>query len=305
MTNQNFTAWFLENGFIGIPRNFIGFMEPLGLNFEDLGKILYLLYCGPNQVKKTDRYAQDAAKTMERKGLITWYPDLEKVDFSPMFDLIGENLGINPVKVETAATASEMEYSDFLKKIEKKLARFLTVKEKVDLEKAATKYNWPYDLLYEIYIYYQNSFRRQYPFSFFTQLAFGAKVEDVESLTKFIENLNYTIYKVAEIKKRLGHRSNPTEPEKECYLKWANQWKFSHEMILLAVEQTIHATDPSFSYIDKVLENWHQADIKTPEAYKAYVAKRKASKKSQTPNQTKAKTQTVEKNRRDLSYLVE
>lgn len=305
MTKQNFTAWFLENGFIGIPKNFIGFMEPLGLNFEDLGKILYLFYCGSNYIKKNDKYAQDAAKTLERKGLIHWYPDLEKVDFSPMFDIISENLGVNPVEVETAVTAQEMDYGELLKKLEKKLARFLSVREKVDLEKAARQYNWSYDLLYELYVYYQNSFRRQYAFSFFTQLAFGAKVENEESLAKFIENLNYTVYKVAEIKKRLGHRSNPTEPEKECYLKWANQWKFSHEMILLAVEQTIHATDPSFSYIDKVLENWHQADIKTPEAFKAHSANRKASNKNKSQNSEKGKSQTIEKSRRDLSYLVE
>ena len=84
MTKQNFTAWFLENGFIGVPKNLIAFMEPLGLNFDDLGKIIYLLYCGSNQVKKNDKYAQDAAKSLVKKGLISWYPDQEKVDFSPM-----------------------------------------------------------------------------------------------------------------------------------------------------------------------------------------------------------------------------
>jgi len=296
MGKQNFTAWLLANGFIGIPKNLIGFMEPLGLNFEDLGKLLYLYYCG-NEVKKSDKYAQEAVKTLEKKGLLLWYPNLEKVDFSPMFNTISENLGINPAQVETATTAEEMDYSQFIKSLEKKLGRFLSVKEKVELEKAGRQYNWSYDLLYELYVYYQNSFRRHYPFSFFAQLAYGAKVENQESIAKFIENLNYTVYKVAEIKKRLGHKSYPTEIEKECYQKWANQWKFSHEMILLAVEQTIHATDPSFSYIDKVLENWLADDIKTPEALKSHLANRKNTKKN--------KTQNVEKNKRDLSYLVE
>ena len=53
----------------------------------------------------------------------------------------------------------------------------------------------------------------------------------------FVEKLNYTVYKVTEIKRRLGHKNSPTEIEKECYLKWANEWKFTHEMIHLAVEQ--------------------------------------------------------------------
>lgn len=297
MDKQNFTAWLLENGFVGIPKNLIGFMEPLGLSFEDLGKLLYLFYCGPNQIKKNDKYAQTAAKTLEKKGLLIWYPDLEKVDFSPMFNTISENLGVSPVSVETAVTAEEISYSDFIKKLEKQLARFLTVKEKVELEKAARRYNWSYDLLSELFIYYQKSFRRQYPFSFFAQLAYGAKVEDLISLAKFIENLNHTVYKVAEIKKRLGHKSYPTEIEKECYQKWANQWKFTHEMILLAVEQTIHATDPSFSYIDKVLENWYKEELKTPEAVMQHLNNHKKTKGR--------KNQSVEKNTRDLSYLVE
>ena len=165
------------------------------------------------------------------------------------------------------------------------------------MEKAARRYNWSYELLHELFIYYQNSFRRQYPFGFFSQLAYGAKVEDRESLKKFIENLNYTVYKVAEIKKRLGHKSYPTEIEKECYQKWANQWKFTHEMILLAVEQTIHATDPTFSYIDKVLENWYKEDIKTPEGVQEHLAQRK--------NKKKQKTQSFNDTKRDLSYLVE
>lgn len=297
MNKQNFTAWLLENGFVGIPKNLIGFMEPLGLNFEDLGKLLYLFYCGPNQVKKTDMYAQAAVKTLEKKGLLIWYPELERVDFSPMFDLISENLGANPVRIETAATAEEISYSDFIKKLEKQLARFLTVKEKIELEKAARQYNWSYDLITDIFLYYHNILRRPYPFSFFTQLAYGAKVEDKESFAKFIENLNTTVYKVAEIKKRLGHKSYPTEIEKECYLKWANEWKFSHEMIMLAVEQTIHAADPTFSYIDKVLENWHKEGIKTPDEVNKHLAERKNMKKN--------KTQKVDHNKRDLSYLVE
>ena len=46
MIKQNMTAWFFEGGVIGLPKNLLGLMEPLGLTFEDIGKIVYLLYCG-------------------------------------------------------------------------------------------------------------------------------------------------------------------------------------------------------------------------------------------------------------------
>ena len=50
MSKQNITAWFFEGGTVSIPSRLLGLMEPLGLNFEDLGKMLYLLYCGTDQI---------------------------------------------------------------------------------------------------------------------------------------------------------------------------------------------------------------------------------------------------------------
>ena len=40
VTKQNITAWFLEGGSVSIPKHLITFMEPLGLSFEDLGKMV-------------------------------------------------------------------------------------------------------------------------------------------------------------------------------------------------------------------------------------------------------------------------
>ena len=57
MAKQNMTAWFMEEGVVAIPRNIIGLMEPLGLDFEDIGRIAYLLYCGCDNVKKSDQYS--------------------------------------------------------------------------------------------------------------------------------------------------------------------------------------------------------------------------------------------------------
>jgi len=300
---QNMTAWFVESGFVGIPKNLLGLMEPLGLSFDDIGRIVYLLYCGCDKVKKTDKYAQDAVKALVKKGMIDWFPDAEKVDFSPMFNLIGEKLGENPVYVETAATNTDkLNYAQFIKKIEKKLARFLSVKEKIEIQKVAQRYNWSFDLIYDMYLFYQSNFRRQYVFPFFAQMAFSAKVEDKESFAQFVEKLNYTVYKVTEVKRRLGQKNYPTEPEKECYLKWANEWKFSHEMILLAVEQTIYGTDPSFKYLDKILENWHKKGIKTPEALNVSLKNRQNKKKIK--NDRSSGRDDFEYTR-DLSDLVE
>lgn len=297
----------MESGFVGIPKNVLGLMEPLGLTFDDIGKMIYLLYCGSDKISKTDRYAVEAAKTLHKKGLINWFTDEEKVDFSPMFDIIGKNLGDKPVYVEKSTVdTADLNYSEFIKKIEKKLARFLSYKEKLDIQKAAQKYNWSFELLYDMYLFYQSNYRRQYAFSFFTRMAFSAKVEDKKSFAEFVEKLNYTYYKVKEIKGRLGQTNYPTEEEKECYLKWVNEWKFSHELVLLAVKQTLYASNPTFGYLDGILRNWYSDGIKTPEAVEAHINSKKNEKKKETKKENKkGAVQNFSSNKRDLSYLVE
>lgn len=307
---KNITAWFFEGGSLSIPKNLIGLMEPLGLDFEDLGKMIYLLYCGSDHISKDDAYAQAAAKTLHAKGLIHWFTDTETVDFSPMFDKINESLGEKPkymAEERTDFSASEFNYADLLKKVERTLGLFLTLKDKQAIQEAVQRYNWSYELLYEIYVTYYKKCRKQYDFKFFCKLAFGACVQDLASFRAFEERLDTTTHKTIEVLKLLGKRNNPSEPQKELYRKWTWDWKFTHEMVLLAVERTTGADNPSLNYVDSILEAWKTKGILTPEDLKAedgrYEAQKNAAKPSERPKQ--AATQKFEPEKRDLSFLEE
>ena len=94
------------------------------------------------------------------------------------------------------------------------------MKDKVELQEISQRYGWAYELIKDMYLFYNSHFRRQYSYTFFCQMAFGSKVVDKERFKLFVEKLNYTLNKVTEIKRRLGHKNSPTEIEKECYLKW-------------------------------------------------------------------------------------
>lgn len=274
MNKQNITAWFFEGGIVGVPKHLLGLMDPLGLNFEDLGKILYLLYCGADQIKKNDRYGVDAAKSLHSKGLIHWYADQEMVDFSPMFDKINANLGEQPVYMAQAGfTAEELNYSDLLKKFEREQSRFLTVREKQDIQEVAQRYCWSYELIYEIFTVYYKEYQKQYDFRFFCQMAYGAKVENKEDLQTFLDSLDTTVKKTAIVLQQLGKRNYPSEAQKELYMKWAWQWKFSHEMILLAVRETVSADNPSMKYVDAILKDWKEQEIMTPEVLRQHQQK--------------------------------
>ena len=236
------------------------------------------------------------------------------IDFSPMFDKIAAALGENSQKTELTSSdefnTNQLNYAALVKKLEREQGKFLNLKEKQEIETAVQKYNWSYDLLYEIYMFYQKNFRRHtYDFAFFCQMAYGAKVEDSGGLARFIESLETTNTKVQEVLRRLGKYNNPTEKQKEMYLKWTNLWKFSHEMILLAADENIAADNPSFTYTDTILDNWRKEQLFTPEEVKLrkenLQKKRQAMQEAKKMLKQKGKQDKFPSTKRDLDYLTE
>ena len=311
---QNLYAWFFEGGIVGVPKRLLGLMEPLGLDFDDLGKIIYLLYSGTSEVKSDDRYAIEAARTLHGKGLVNWYTDKETIDFSPMFEKIAASLGESSEKINFSDTnefsTHQLNYAELIKKLEREQGKFLSLKEKQELESAVQKYNWSYDLLYEIYMFYQKNFRKHtYDFSFFCQMAYGAKVEDSRGLARFIASLETTNTKVQEVLRRLGKYNNPTEKQKEMYLKWTNLWKFSHEMILLAADENMAADNPSFAYTDTILDNWYKEQIVTVDDVKMrkenQEKKRQAMQEAKKALRQKSSQDKFPSGARDLTNLTE
>ncbi len=54
-------------------------------------------------------------------------------------------------------------------------------------------------------------------------------------------------------------------PGQTTYInKWVNEWGFSEEMIILAINMTVEQIgNPKFSYVNKILENWKSDNIST------------------------------------------
>lgn len=311
MSKQNITAWFFEGGSISIPSRLLGLMEPLGLSFDDIGKIIYLLYCGTGQIKNGDRYAIEAARTLHGKGLVHWFTDSETVDFSPMFDKISANLGEKPqylAEDSDSFSSSELNYAQLVKRLEKTLGMFLTMRDKQNIQEVVQRYNWSYDLVFEVYKKYYRDHRKEYEFGFFCKMAYGAQVRDQKSFLTFVEGLDTISYKTTAILRKLGQQGVPTEPQKELYRKWTYEWKFTHEMILLAVDETTSARNPSFKYIDAVLKEWSERGIESPEQLVADKRLKEQNRQYQESKFVKGKSKSVVSQKfkpegRDLSFL--
>ncbi len=163
----------------------------------------------------------------------------------------------------------------------------VTFREKQVLQEFNLKYGWSTDF---ILIFLQLSFERGLnnvqTYSYIAKRVYENGVHTVDELVSFINELDWIQYKVSEVKKCVGQYGAVTRPQREIYLKWHRQWKFSHEVIMRAAEETIRTNNPSFKYIDSILQDWYNQGVKNvaeaETALRQHDAK-ETGKKKQTP----------------------
>ncbi len=89
-----------------------------------------------------------------------------------------------------------------------------------------------------------------------------------------IEYKNFKDVRLAIIKKlKLGR--NLTEYEDAYVEKWAMDYKYSFEIIELALRKTTAKTNPNFNYINSIISSWFTNGLKTKEEILLYEANRK------------------------------
>lgn len=85
---------------------------------------------------------------------------------------------------------------------------------------------------------------------------------------------------------RIGRQ--PTAVEEEMLQKWFYEFSFSDEAVIKACELTAKTLKPSFSYIDKVLSEWHGKNIKSMDEIEAYLSRNNTEAKKSTPKTGKS-----------------
>lgn len=81
------------------------------------------------------------------------------------------------------------------------------------------------------------------------------------------------------IAKKLGMKRNLTSYEEEYIIKWTEEFGYGLDIIELALKRSSTMATINFSYFDKILTDWNQKDIRTPEQVEAYIASTKGKEK--------------------------
>lgn len=74
-----------------------------------------------------------------------------------------------------------------------------------------------------------------------------------------------------DITKKLGLTRNLTEYEEEYIKKWMVDFSYGLDVIELALKKTTSKSNFSFDYIDKIISDWHEHNLKSSEDVKQFL----------------------------------
>ena len=136
-------------------------------------------------------------------------------------------------------------------------------RRKIRPSEIATAYEWVKDLSLEpsivlMLLSYCISARGiNFTFSYAGKMAVKIKEEGIESADeaeKFFSRSEKIREGARSVLKRFGQRRRPTEDEINMYETWVYELGFTDEDILSACRETVKATNPSFAYLNGILQ---------------------------------------------------
>lgn len=101
--------------------------------------------------------------------------------------------------------------------------------------------------------------------------------EDLEAYSQKQENLN-KIKK--DIAKKLGRYSPLTQFEEAFIEKWTLDFNYDLNIINIALKRTTSKANPSFDYLDKLISDWHDRNLKTEADVNNFLLEMKQKKKN-------------------------
>ena len=101
--------------------------------------------------------------------------------------------------------------------------------------------------------------------------------EDLEAYSSKQEKLNKM---KKDIAKKLG-RYNPLTQFEEAFIeKWIVDFGYDLKIINIALKKTTSKANPSFDYLDKLISDWHDRNLKTEEDVNNFLSEIKQKKKN-------------------------
>lgn len=151
-----------------------------------------------------------------------------------------------------------------------------------DIDAWFDKYNFEDDVMFALfqYCYEHNGLTKNY----IVKVADSWKSKNVRnSIDLDNYSMQYERFKSirGKIVKKLGLGRNLTEYESEYVEKWVEKYKYDFEIIELALKKTPKKANPSFEYLNSIITDWYNNNLKAKDEILVYDNARKQSMKQQ------------------------
>ena len=106
------------------------------------------------------------------------------------------------------------------------------------------------------------------------------------------------------IAKKLG-RYNGLNQYEEAYVEtWVNEYKYDMNIIEIALKRTTFKANASFEYINSIIKDWNERNLRTPAEVNEFLEKRKELNKNKKELEKKVKKETFDQREyNNLSFL--
>lgn len=270
MQEPEYLEWLRTEGQLVVPVALLRNLQGLNLSPENLGYLLLAMMSSKKTLSSAELTKNPWIRWSLAEGWAKWVKEGQEktISFVPLWNRLyylweKQYKADDTPKAVAEKMQGEFNYGKIIKWLDQVRGTLsITLKEKQLLQEFNLKYGWSTDF---ILIFLQLCFERgQNTLQKYQPIAkkvYENGIYAVDELVSFMNDLDWIQYKVSEVKKCVGQYGGVTRPQREMYLKWHRLWKFSHEVIMRAAEETVRTNNPSFKYIDGVLQDWHQKGV--------------------------------------------
>ena len=130
------------------------------------------------------------------------------------------------------------------------------------------------------------------------------KVKNLSDLENYYLEQEKMLKTKKSIAKKLGKHNGLTQYEEAYIEKWINEFKYGMDVIEIALKRTTYKSNPSFEYINNIITDWHDRNLKTPAEISTFLEQRKEQNKNEKDLKKKVNKANFEQRKYDnLDYL--
>lgn len=104
-------------------------------------------------------------------------------------------------------------------------------------------------------------------------------IKTYEDLDKYYAEQEALAKITKSISKKLGLNRQLSQYEEAYVEKWINDYGYNMKVIEIALKKTTSKSNPNFDYINKILSDWHDRNLKTPESIEKFLSDMKQKNK--------------------------